>query len=103
MITLTKANITDYLKEHMPDLDYSRPLIISEIGEGTPEEDGDGYVNFVFRVSDGKRKMILKQGRSVGRSRKSISPTLLKRSTKSSPSIQSAKLHNRRKTLLLPR
>ena len=37
MITLTKANITDYLKEHMPDLDYSRPLIISEIGEGTPE------------------------------------------------------------------
>ena len=67
MITLTKANITDYLKEHMPDLDYSRPLIISEIGEGTPEEDGDGYVNFVFRVSDGKRKMILKQGRSVGR------------------------------------
>ena len=67
MITLTKENITDYLRKQMPDLDYSRPLIISEIGEGTPEEDGDGYVNFVFRVSDGKRKMILKQGRSVGR------------------------------------
>lgn len=67
MIILTKANIADYLKEKMPDLDYSRPLIISEIGEGTAEEDGDGYVNYVFRVSDGKRKMILKQGRSVGR------------------------------------
>ena len=67
MITLTKENITDYLKEQMPDLDYSKPLIISEIGEGTAEEDGDGYVNYVFRVSDGKRKMILKQGRSVGR------------------------------------
>lgn len=67
MITLTKENITEYLKTQMPDLDYSRPLIISEIGEGTAEEDGDGYVNFVFRVSDGKRKMILKQGRSVGR------------------------------------
>ena len=67
MITLTKENITDYLKMQMPDLDYSRPLIISEIGEGTAEDDGDGYVNYVFRVSDGKRKMILKQGRSVGR------------------------------------
>lgn len=67
MITLTKENITDYLREKMPDLDYSRPLIISEIGEGTAEEDGDGYVNYVFRVSDGNRKMILKQARSVGR------------------------------------
>ena len=67
MITLTKENITEYLRKQMPDLDFSRPLIISEIGEGTAEEDGDGYVNYVFRVSDGKRKMILKQGRSVGR------------------------------------
>lgn len=67
MITLTKENITDYLRKQMPDLDFSKPLIISEIGEGTAEEDGDGYVNYVFRVSDGKRKMILKQGRSVGR------------------------------------
>lgn len=67
MIILTKENITEYLKKQMPDLDYSKPLIISEIGEGTAEEDGDGYVNYVFRVSDGKRKMILKQGRSVGR------------------------------------
>ena len=67
MITLTKENITEYLRTQMPDLDYSRPLIISEIGEGSAEDDGDGYVNYVFRVSDGKRKMILKQGRSVGR------------------------------------
>ena len=67
MITLTKENITEYLKKKMPDLDFSRPLIISEIGEGSAEEDGDGYVNYVFRVSDGKRKLILKQGRPVGR------------------------------------
>ncbi len=67
MITLTKENIPEYLKAKMPDLDFSKPLIISEIGEGSAEEDGDGYVNYVFRVSDGKRKMILKQGRSVGR------------------------------------
>jgi len=67
MMTLSKDSITEYLKKHMPDLDFSRPLIISEIGEGTAEDDGDGYVNYVFRVSDGKRKMILKQARPVGR------------------------------------
>ena len=67
MITLSKENITDYLKEKIPDLDYSKPLIISAVGEGSEEEDGDGYINFVFRVSDGKRKLILKQGRTEGR------------------------------------
>lgn len=67
MITLSKENITEYLKEKMPNLDFSKPLIISAIGEGSLEEDGDGYINFVYRVSDGKRKMILKQARKDGR------------------------------------
>ncbi len=67
MMTLSKENITDYLKEKMPYLDFSKPLIISAIGEGTEEEDGDGYINFVFRVSDGKWKLILKQARKEGR------------------------------------
>ena len=67
MITLSKENITDYLKNKMPYLDFSRPLIISAIGEGSLEEDGDGYINFVYRVSDGKIKLILKQARADGR------------------------------------
>ena len=67
MIILSKENITEYLKEKMPYLDYSRPLFISAIGEGSLEDDGDGYINFVFRVSDGKWKLILKQARSEGR------------------------------------
>ncbi len=67
MLILTKENITDYLKEKMPDLDYSNPLIISAIGEGTEEEDGDGFINFVFRVSDGRKKLIVKQARNHGR------------------------------------
>ena len=54
MFELSKDNITEYLKVHMPELDYSEPLRISEIGEGTLEEDGDGFLNYVFRVSDGK-------------------------------------------------
>lgn len=67
MITLSKENITDYLKEKMPSLDFSKPLIISAIGEGSLEDDGDGYINFVYRVSDGKVKLILKQARADGR------------------------------------
>lgn len=67
MYILTKENITEYLKMHMPDLDDSKPLLITAIGEGTAEEDGDGYLNFIYRVSDGKRNIILKQGRSEGR------------------------------------
>ncbi len=67
MIILSKENITDYLKEKMPYLDFSKPLIISAIGEGSEEDDGDGYINFVYRVSDGKWKLILKQARKEGR------------------------------------
>lgn len=67
MLILTKENITEYLKERMPDLDYSKPLIISAIGEGSLEEDGDGFINFVLRVSDGKKKLIVKQARSTSR------------------------------------
>ena len=67
MITLAKENITDYLKEKMPYLDFSKPLVISAIGECSLEEDGDGYINFVYRVSDGKYKIILKQARKDGR------------------------------------
>ena len=67
MLTLSKENITDYLKVKMPYLDFSRPLVISAIGEGSLEDDGDGYINFVYRVSDGKVKLILKQAREDGR------------------------------------
>lgn len=67
MLILTKENVTDYLKERMPDLDYSKPLIISAIGEGSLEEDGDGFINFVLRVSDGNKKLIVKQARSTSR------------------------------------
>lgn len=67
MITLSKENITDYLKVKMPYLDFSKPLIISAIGEGSLEDDGDGYINYVYRVSDGKVKLILKQARKDGR------------------------------------
>ena len=63
MITLSKDNITEYLKNHISFLDYSKPITISAVGEGSVEEDGDGFINFVFRVSDGKHNLIVKQCR----------------------------------------
>ncbi|MBR0092379.1 MAG: phosphotransferase [Lachnospiraceae bacterium] len=59
---LTKETIPSYLKQRYPALDDSAPLQVHKIGEGSAEEDGDGYLNVVFRVSDGKCGMILKQG-----------------------------------------
>ena len=47
MIKITKENIIPYLKAHMPDFDDSLPVQISMVGEGTEEEDGDGYVNYI--------------------------------------------------------
>ncbi len=66
MIQLDKSNIQSYLKDRMPDMDFSKPLIISAIGEGSEEEDGDGFLNYIFRVSDGRKKLVLKQSRSAG-------------------------------------
>lgn len=34
-------------EKQMPELDFSKPLTISVIGEGAEEDDGDGYINFV--------------------------------------------------------
>lgn len=67
MLTLTKENLTDYLKKHIDFLDYGQPLQISAVGEGSAEEDGDGFINFVFRVSDGVHNMIIKQCRPDSR------------------------------------
>lgn len=67
MIVLNKENLTEYLIGRLTELDYTKPLNISAVGEGSEEEDGDGYLNFIFRVSDGKRNVIVKQGRTVGR------------------------------------
>ena len=35
MFNLSKDNITEYLRVHMPEMDFSKPFVISEVGEGT--------------------------------------------------------------------
>ena len=67
MIKITKENIIPYLKEHLPDFDDSLPVNISMVGEGTEEEDGDGYVNYIYRVQTPKESLVLKQGTDISR------------------------------------
>ncbi len=61
MLIITKENILDYLKKKMPEFDTTVPVSISMVGEGTEEDDGDGYVNYIFRVRTGKESYVLKQ------------------------------------------
>ncbi len=62
MIIITKENITEYLNNHMADFHPEHITRISKVGEGNSEEDGDGYVNFIFRVHTTDGNYVLKQG-----------------------------------------
>ena len=53
MITLSKENVVDYVKSRLDFFNLDGDIKVSAIGEGTVEEDGDGFINFVYRVSDG--------------------------------------------------
>ena len=64
MITLSKENVVDYVKSRLDFFNLDGDIKVSAIGEGTVEEDGDGFINFVYRVSDGKHHLIVKQSTS---------------------------------------
>ena len=74
MITLTKENVLDYLHDKLPSLSFNDNVQVHLIGEGDLGADieGDGYCNYVFRVSDGNTSCIVKQSTRVLRKRGSI-------------------------------
>ena len=61
MIRLTKDNVAAYVDSRLDFFDMNGDVRVSAIGEGSAEEDGDGFINFVYRVSDGKHFLIVKQ------------------------------------------
>ena len=63
MIILDKYNIIDYIHTSVPSISLQDPISVFMIGEGDlgDEIEGDGYCNYVFRVSDGKQSFIIKQ------------------------------------------
>lgn len=69
MITLSKENVADYVKSRLDFFNIDGDVRVSAIGEGSVEEDGDGFINFVFRVSDGEHHLIVKQSRLESRSK----------------------------------
>ncbi len=61
MIRLNKDNVVDYVHSRLDFFNIDGDIRVSAIGEGSLEEDGDGYINFVYRVSDGVHHLIVKQ------------------------------------------
>ena len=76
MIILDKNNIVSYLKERMPDVDFSGEVSVTAIGDGsqTAEEAGDGYVNFIFIVRTKDHSLVVKQSREAARMSGGIMP-----------------------------
>lgn len=63
MYILTKENIVSYIRDHVPSIQLQDPVTVHMIGEGDLGKDveGDGYCNYVFRVSDASQSYIIKQ------------------------------------------
>ena len=72
MITLSKENVVDYVKSRLNFFNLNGDIKVSAIGEGSVEEDGDGFINFVYRVSDGEHHLIVKQSILEARSKGSF-------------------------------
>ena len=79
MIILTKENILSYIKEHVPSLQLKEPVKVSMIGDGDLGEDveGDGYCNYVFRVSDadGNSYIVKQSTEQLKRRGRALTPT----------------------------
>ncbi|MBQ9156607.1 MAG: phosphotransferase [Eubacterium sp.] len=68
MIILTKENVAEYVHSRLDFFNIQGKIQVSAVGEGSTEEDGDGFINFVFRVSDGEHHLIVKQSTVQARS-----------------------------------
>lgn len=61
MIILNKENIIEYLRPRLPKVIFDSSTQVRRIGDGSCEEDGDGYLNYVFKVSTDSFSCIIKQ------------------------------------------
>ncbi len=68
MIDLDKNNVAAYVASRLDFFNINNHVTVSFVGEGNLEEDGDGFINYVFRVSDGTHHLIVKQCRNKTRS-----------------------------------
>lgn len=64
MFLLSKENVIDYVKSKTSLLDCDDIPIVTEIGDGEADDDGDGFVNFLFRIKTQNNSIVVKQARS---------------------------------------
>ena len=64
MIIITKDNIIPYIKEHYPAFDDTKPATVTIMGEDpqADEGEGDGHINYVFKILSPSGNFVLKQG-----------------------------------------
>lgn len=61
MFILNTENIIEYLRPRLPEVVFDSSTRVRQIGDGSSEEDGDGYLNYVFKVSTSSFSCIIKQ------------------------------------------
>lgn len=64
MFLLDKENVVDYIKSKTNLIDINQIPLVTEIGDGKVNDDGDGFVNFLFRIKTQNKSIIVKQARS---------------------------------------
>ena len=63
--------MTEYVKSRLDFFNADGgPVTVSAIGEGSVEEDGDGFINMVYRISDGTYHLIVKNSPPPSRAAK---------------------------------
>lgn len=63
MFLINKENVVDYIKSKTNLIDIKETLVVTEIGDGVAGDDGDGFVNFLFRIKTQNKSIIVKQAR----------------------------------------
>lgn len=67
MFELKKDNVIDYLAPRLPQFDFSKDVTVTRIGEGDDEAEGQGFINFMYKVKGKDFSLIVKQGLSKPR------------------------------------
>lgn len=67
MYILSKENIIEYLRSHLKDVVFDSDTQVTVIGENAGEDEGDGYLNFVYKVTTQSFSCIVKQAQNFMR------------------------------------
>lgn len=62
MMIITTENIVEYVLKHT-ELFHTTQLSVEDISEFNPQEEKEGFVNYIYRVYDQERSVIVKQAR----------------------------------------